>query len=318
MGIDVENGLYYGLSNIVSCWKYGKIILWILLMFFGSYIVAQIVCFLKENRQERILLIEHNSINQMNFRVEKACKEDYILVPHRLDQYNIFNSNLPLEEMIISAISNLESHIKQIKEKIVKGKCLSGYAGIANIPMNFMLGYELGDENRKLYFHKYHGKKTPDKLKDDAFHLLREGVSQLPFKYEVVKEMDPTKEGKILLLIQLTQPIKEPDYSAVIEENDFVIKFYVSDTIDYDIINSSSQIDEYADTILCWIADRQKDTNITQIKICIAASSAFIFALGTKFSKTQNKETVIFHYQKNTYPWGINVYRKTPVILQDV
>ena len=58
--------------------------------------------------------------------------------------------------------------------------------------------------------------------------------------------------------------------------------------------------------------------NITQIKICIAASSAFIFALGTKFSKTQNKETVIFHYEKDTYPWGINVYRKTPVILKDV
>ena len=97
-------------------------------------------------------LIEHNSINQMNFRVEKSCKDDYILVPYRLDQYNIFNSNLPLEEMIISAISNLELHIDKIKEKIVRGRCLSGYAGIANIPMTFLLGYELGDENRKLYF----------------------------------------------------------------------------------------------------------------------------------------------------------------------
>lgn len=316
LGIDVENGLYYGLSNIVCSWKYGKIILWVLLLFFGTGIIVQIVYFLKENRQERILLIEHNSINQMNFSVEKVCKENYILVPYRLDQYNIFNSNLPLEEMIISAISNLELHIDKIKEKIVKGKYLSGYAGIANIPMTFMLGYELGDENRKLYFHKYHGRKTPAVLKDDAFHLLREGVSQLPFKYEVVKEMDPTKAGKILLLIQLTQPIREPDYSAVIEENDIVVKFYVSDTIDYDIVNSSSQIDEYTDTILCWIADRQKETNVTQIKICIAASSSFIFALGTKFSKTQNKETVIFHYQKDTYPWGINVHRKTPVILQ--
>lgn len=318
LGIDTESGLYYGLSSIVNYWKHGKIILWVLLLLFGASIIAQIVYFLKENRQERILLIEHNSINQMNFRVEKAYKEDYILVPYRLDQYNIFNSNLPLEEIIISAISNLELHIIKIKEKVVKWKCLSGYAGIANIPMTFMLGYELGDENRKLYFHKYHGRKTPDALKDDAFHLLREGVSQLPFKYEVVKDMDSTKEGKILLLIQLTQPIKEPDYSAVIEENDYIVKFYVSDTIDYDIINSSSQIDEYADTILCWIAERQKETNITQIKICIAASSAFIFALGTKFSKTQNKETVIFHYEKDTYPWGINVYRKTPVILQEV
>lgn len=61
-----------------------------------------------------------------------------------------------------------------------------------------------------------------------------------------------------------------------------------------------------------WVAENQKNPNIVQIKICIAASSAFIFALGMKFSKTQNKENVIFHYEKDTYPWGVNVHKGKP------
>ena len=60
------------------------------------------------------------------------------------------------------------------------------------------------------------------------------------------------------------------------------------------------------------------DVHGFRIKICIAASSAFIFALGMKFSKTQNKETVIFHYEKGTYPWGVNVHKRIPVIIKEV
>ena len=59
-----------------------------------------------------------------------------------------------------------------------------------------------------------------------------------------------------------------------------------------------AKFDEYTDEILHWVAENQKNPKIVQIKICIAASSAFIFALGMKFSKTQNKETVIFHYER--------------------
>ena len=86
-------------------------------------------------------------------------------------------------------------------------------------------------------------------------------------------------------------------------------------TISYDVVDSAHQINTYTNIILAKIAEIQKNPNITQIKICVAASSSFIFALGTKFSKTQNKDTIIFHYENNRYPWGINVNEHKPVIV---
>ncbi|WP_027625584.1 SAVED domain-containing protein [Clostridium lundense] len=136
----------------------------------------------------------------------------------------------------------------------------------------------------ELFFHK-----RRDNPVDDDFHLLKNEPSQLTFISHEEKN-DSTKSGKILLLIQLTQPIKEADSQNVLEDND------------------------YTNKTLSDIAEIQKNLNITRIKICVAASGAFIFALGTKFSKAQNKDTVIFHYKNDTYLWGINVTKKISVV----
>lgn len=318
LGIDQEAGPYYGLTILANKWKHSDVIMWILFFTFLFLIIAQIICFLYENRLERILLIEHSSLNKMYFKISRECRDSYIIVPYKLDQYTTFNSNLPLEEKLNVAISELGTHADKINDKIRKGKYWAGYAGIANIPMTFMLGFELGDENRKLLFHKYHGRKTSAKLKDDSFYLLKEDERRFVFKDEIIKKSDIEKKGKLLLLIELTQPIREADYKAIQEDNDYIIKFHIADTINYDIVDSSNQIDEYTDEILDWVAENQKNPNIVQIKVCIAASSAFIFALGMKFSKTQNKETVIFHYEKDTYPWGVNVHKGKPVIIKEI
>ena len=65
---------------------------------------------------------------------------------------------------------------------------------------------------------------------------------------------------------------------------------------------------------LLMILQIQKKSNISKIKICIAASSDFVFALGTKFSKTQNIDIVVYQFNKDKYSWGINVTRQTAVI----
>lgn len=316
LGIDKENGMYYWFSEIVNKTTYGEIILCGFTVIFLVIIGIQIVLFILDNLQERLLIIEHNSINQVNFKICKEDLETYNVKHYRINQYDTFNNNMPLDEKINLAISDVEGYVNILKEKIRKGYTI-GYAGIANIPAAFMLGYELGDENKKKFFHIYHGNNTPDDLKDDRFHLLKVEVRRHTFElYE--RENDPSKEGKILLLIQLTQPIKEADIQDVLEDNDYILKYQIPQTIDYDIVDSDSQLDNYTNNILSHIAEIQKNPNIKQIKICVAASGAFVFALGTKFSKTQNKETVIFHYQKDTYPWGINVTKKLPVILKEI
>lgn len=62
------------------------------------------------------------------------------------------NIEMPTEEKVYLAITEIEYKIPKILNYVDKGYKI-GYAGIANIPATFMLGYELGDENKKLYFH---------------------------------------------------------------------------------------------------------------------------------------------------------------------
>jgi hypothetical protein len=120
--------------------------------------------------------------------------------------------------------------------------------------------------------------------------------------------------GDLLVIIQLTQPIKETDLVGVLGSNDYILRYEVPGQIDYDIIDSAKQTNEYAQQIVSDIAEIQKKSNILKIKICVAASSDFVFALGTKFSKTQNIDIVVYQFDKGKYPWGINVTKKTAVI----
>lgn len=238
---------------------------------------------------------------------------DFAVKTIRMNQYDILNDeNKTLKIKIYLLIQDVEENLSTILDLVENKGYQVGYSGIANIPATFMLGYELGDENKKIFFHKFRNTSC-----DDDFHILKNEERQLSFKCtkEVVNNID--KKGKILLLIQLTQPIGDEDINSVLEENDYIIKYEIPSTINYDVVDSSHQINTYTDIILAKIAEIQKNPNITQIKLCVAASSSFIFALGTKFSKTQNKETIIFHYENKKYPWGINVTKRKPVIIKN-
>lgn len=314
-GIDKKNGTYYILNKCVELGEIHNLI------FVGIFLVCvlvigiQIVAFCRSNIQERMLVIMHNSLNQTNFRFNSELQNEYIVKKMSFNQYQTFHSNLPVAQLINRTITEVDLKAEEIRQYIAKGYRV-GYAGIANIPTTFMLGYELGDENSKIYFHKYHGSQTNINLRDDRFHKLGRKNIRGTFEKEILQESsDLARPGNIVLLVSLTQPIKEPDYTSIVGDNDYVFKYKISDKIDYDVIDSENQIDEYTDQIISDISEIQKQSNINEIRICVAASGAFVFGLGTKFSKTQNKTTIIFHFQNSKYPWGINVTEKKALII---
>lgn len=314
-GIDKKNGIYYVLDKFINLGKFQDMFYWILVVICILLIGIQVFFFCKNNLQERILVVMHSSLNQTNFKFSDELQNEYIVKKLCFNQYNTFHSNMQISVLITRVITEVDLKAEEIRKYIAKGYNV-GYAGIANIPATFMLGYELGDENTKSYFHKYHGSQTDNTLKDDKFHKLIKKNVRSSFEKEILQEpSDTSKPGNIVILISLTQSIKEPDYTSIVGDNDYIYKYSSSDKIDYDVIDSENQIDEYSDKILSDIAEIQKEQNIMQIRICIAASGAFIFGLGTKFSKTQNITTVIFHFENNNYPWGINVTDKKAVIV---
>ena len=113
LGIDQETGLYYGLTILSDKSKHSDSLMWVLFLFFLFLIIGQIAYFLYENRRESILLIEHNSLNKMYFKINKECRNSYIIAPYKLNQYTTFNSNLPLKEKLNIAITELENHIEK-------------------------------------------------------------------------------------------------------------------------------------------------------------------------------------------------------------
>lgn len=159
-----------------------------------------------------------------------------------------------------------------------------------------------------VYFHKNRTNHL-----DDNFHVLKDEHNSV--KMQVSHHANNKNiNGDLLVIIQLTQPIKDTDLIGVKGINDYILRYEIAGQIDYDIINSAKQTNEYAQQIVSDIAELQKKSNISKIKICIAASSDFVFALGTKFSKTQNIDIVVYQFEKDKYPWGINVTKKTAVI----
>ena len=286
-------------------------------VFLGAGLTVDIIIFvfaslwlLRQNASKKLLIIEHSSLQHMSFSYDKNELEDYAVERLSINQYDtITNDTLPLRKKITILIAEIENSLIKINEYIDNNYQIS-YAGIPvkNIPSVFLLGYELDDANKKLFFHK-----NRINASDDNFHLLKDESVQIKL-HPTKRENNIDKKGKILLLIQLTQPIGDTDLQDVLEENDYIIKYEIPHNVNYDIVNTAGQINEYTNLILADISDIQKNPNITEIKICIAASSSFIFALGTKFSKTQNIDTVIYQFDKNGYPWGINVTRREPVI----
>lgn len=307
-----EDSKYYYVFNGIHQMKYGSKILVLLLLM--DVIIFGIISFylIKQNAAKKLLIIEHSSMQHMSFSYDDREMLEYAVKKHSINQSETINNKaLSLESKVTLLITEIENEIPKINDFINRNYQI-GYAGIpvGNIPCVFLLGYKLDDANKKLYLHK-----NRNNALDDNFHILKDESTAL----KLISEQIPNNcedIGKILVVIQLTQPIKDTDLTGVLEDNDYVLKYSIPNQINYDIISSAIQTNEYVDQIVSDIADVQKNENINEIKICVAASSDFIFALGTKFSKTQNIDTVIFQFDQNRYKWGINVSKEVPVIIK--
>ena len=265
---------------------------------------------IKQNAAKKLLIIEHTSLQHMSFSYDDQELEEYAVKKLAINQNNTVNNNsLSLEAKVSLLITEIENVLPKINAYI-DDEYQIGYAGIpvGNIPCVFLLGFKLDDANKKIYFHKNRSNAL-----DDKFHMLKDEASAIQLIAEP-KQNCVNEKGKIMIIIQLTQPIKDEDLVGVLEDNDYILRYSIPGQINYDIVNSASQINNYVDQIVNGIAGVQKNKNITEIKICVAASSAFIFALGTKFSITQNIDTIIYQFDKNRYTWGINVTKEIPVI----
>ena len=309
IGYAEDTPLYY-LFDEVQKKENGEKYLYIMFMVIIVIFVVSAVWLIRQNAGKKLLILEHSSLQNMNFSYDSEELEGYAVKKMSINQCKtINNTSLTLEAKVSLLITDVCNILPEINNYVNKQYQI-GYAGIpvGNMPSAFLLGYELDDANKKMYFHKNRINSL-----DDYFHILKDEYNTIKMQVSH-KENIAGSNGDLLVIIQLTQPIEDNDLIGVLNENDYVLRYEVTGQIDYDIINSSKQANEYAQQIVNDIAALQKRSNISKIKICVAASSDFVFALGTKFSKTQNIDVILYQFDRNKYSWGINATKKTAVI----
>lgn len=306
LGFSTNEGVYYLFNKICNSSKHGYIYIYIIAVVLCLYIILWLLYVIRSCIKIKLLIIEHNSLNEVNFKIDREDLDDFAIKKYKINQFYIFNSEnkFNYEEIANKAIISIKYHLYNIRKKIKKGYFV-GYAGISNIPITFMLGYEIGDENISYFFHK---KRINGNEKEFEVIKSEDYIEKLETKKY---ENDTNRQGDLVVLISLSKTVFDYQLKGIKNENDYVLK-YKTKNINYDIITSTKQINDYITIIMKDIEEIQ--SKIDKIKICIGAPSIFIYALGTKFSKTQNKDVIVYHFEKDEYPWGINISRKTVVL----
>ena len=307
-GYSEDTGFYVYLLEMTN--KNRNIILWIFAIIYAGIVLALIIHWFVENRKEKLLLIKHSTFEPLSITYEKDQLSDYLTRSLKLDQSQITtNTTMQDKEKVSGYINSYISKLPRI-EKYKRHGYRIGYVGIAHTPLIFMLGYDVGDGNKAVLFHKYRYEGN------DKFQVLLDNTVPVKLIKEEESSSNKNELCDILLCIATSFDITDNDVSEIRSENDYFLKY--STEKDFDIIYSSKQINKYIQEIKTEIGNIEKTHKIGKIKICIASSVAFTFALGQAFSKTHDSEVIVFHYQRGyKYPWGINVTSKNAVFVKE-
>ena len=308
--IDTDKGVFWILSKLSKVSIVRIDLLWVLfgicltILLTGFYLKA------KDYYKNKLLIIEHSSFNAMNFKIDEANLKDYSYNKLVLNQFETMEkAQSLLSDRIAIAIMDQIDFLKQIRKFVTKGYGLA-YLGIAHTPLIFLLGFLVGDENNVKLFHK-----RRDDANDDKFHLL----SSINYSESLSRQCDEfaTKSfNTVLLCIETTFKITDDDIKCIRNNNDYVLR-YATANKGYEVIYSAKQINEYVKMIKDDLHSICISNHVKKIKICIASSVAFTFALAQSFSANHDPEIEVFHYDtKNVlkYSWGINITKKKAII----
>jgi len=262
--IDTESGLYWMLFNIEKVSVMGFNLLWVILIFCSIILIIGILLIVKDYYKNKLLIIKHSSLNEMNFKMDESQLKDYSVKELILNQFEtINNTQYTLHDKITNVIKKQTVFMEKVRDNISKGYSLA-YIGIAHTPFIFLLGFLIGDENDVKLFHK-----RRDDANEDKFRLLiAENYSE---KLDRQPKQSPEKQfDTMLLCIETTFEIPDDDITYICDDVDYVLR-YSTVNKGYDVIYSAKQIKEYVNIIKNDLHQISTSFNVKKIKICIAS-----------------------------------------------
>jgi len=249
-----------------------------------------IICLvLKHIYRENALLIKHYSFAKQLVGHNKRVFEPYKLTTVEIDLFGMLE-NIP---------SAFRYQDKELGNALRQPFLHYFYYGIAHTPFVFRAGFQFGDECNIRILHKRRKNESVfvelSKHDDENLFLVR-------------SESNPVEKtsDELLLVISTSLRINDEEMSCLNPTSKHILKFELA-TKSFDNISSYAQMERYRNEILYHMREKCKDKGINTVHLVASTSVAFSFFIGQGLSETHDPEIIVYHYENNTYPWGLRI-----------
>lgn len=267
----------------------------ILLFFTASILLSKFIKYFFIDHIARILM--HSSI----FESLSDINKDVIDETYRCKYFKIDQLRLVQKNDIVGALKKQDAIVKRWGRS--SSNSLMVYYGIAHTPFVFRAGNTAGSGNNYLILHKKHNATA-------EFCRLDNLVNQ--HKY-ICRKVEGQGE-EVVLAISTSYAISDNELKSIDKENK-MRKYYFSfrnpKELGLDSINDLGSIRAFVDLIIHTIVVESKKDLISKVHLAIASSVALTFYMGSVWRDTYCPDVVVYHYQNNGYPWGVDM--KKPI-----
>lgn len=237
----------------------------------------------------RVGLVCHTSMSPDIATVNDKMRSDYYIRNHNIDLTEVMGND------IVEAINIQDTKVKSIITNR-KGKLL-GYYGVAHTPLIFRMGYQFGDQNNIMMFHKRRNNSScfEEWSKESSLTIMQS-----------VEKNKRCKSQELIVSIATTFEIKESALECL-DKNSRHLLMFTSSNLSFDEICSYVAADTLRNQIMTKIREVVKKYGITTIHLAISSSVAFTFFLAAAFSRQHDPTMIVYHYDNGKYIWGINM-----------
>ena len=284
---------------------------WLIILTIPIFCICLLIYYIKYKYKDsetiNEVIIGHSSMSTTKFKVETRTN-------YKIEEINVIdemNDATENYDNIKYAIHKQDKFIEQFKQNI-NNEEEYGYMGIAHTPLILQMGNKIGDE---LYFNLFHKDRNSEKFKklenSDEFEDLK-------IDTEILNE----NSDELIVGLSTTYKINYNELNVFKPEQKNLIIFSC-DTLDFDVINSRTQITSYVGFMMKKIREISKDKNINKIHMVLSTSVAMTFALGQAISLNNDPNIIIYHYDRNDsrkYTWGLDLsktYENCLVVTQN-
>lgn len=258
-------------------------------------------------KNKKMMQIRHSSIEGVNYLDFRPNLDDYEIIPITINQYqdlkeiNEFNLKMAWRKQEQN-VENLVVHINDNPTDEI------AYLGLAHIPYQFLLGYQVADKINVQFFewnrtNKYWGALSNN---DTNYPKL------LLDKTETNQEFNIAEE--VIIKVGITFNIFDSQLEGLNLENINSYCFHL-DSPQTDVITSYKQLNNYNQQFRDLLTDiHHKYPKLKKVHIFISAQPSLTYSFGSVISARMDssKEFWIYNYKGSSnnqiqYPWALKI-----------